>query len=172
MRLPFFLLPLLCGLAGPAWAQAQPPASDDLLVRLTRDEAIAYENGEGVPKDPVRAAQLYCQAARQGDAESQYNLAWMYANGRGIERNDATASFFFHAAAEQGLPQAVRMLDRVGQPGPDLPDCMRPPAPVVAAAVAQVPTPQPATELRSNGPKYIVDLVKTIAPEYRVAPSP
>jgi len=170
MRLPFFLLPLLCGLAGPAWAQAQPPASDDLLVRLTRDEAIAYENGEGVPKDPVRAAQLYCQAARQGDAESQYNLAWMYANGRGIERNDATASFFFHAAAEQGLPQAVRMLDRVGQPGPDLPDCMRPPAPVVAAAVAQVPTPQPATELRSNGPKYIVDLVKTIAPEYRVDP--
>src|SRR3954453_13084452 len=108
MRLPLFPL-LLCALAGTAWAQAEAPASDDLLVRLAREEAIAYENGEGVPRDPARAAVLYCQAARQGDAESQYNLAWMYAKGRGIDRNDATASFFFHAAAEQGLPQAVRM---------------------------------------------------------------
>jgi TPR repeat protein len=173
MRLPTFLLLLLCCLTSTVRAQAQPeaPASDDLLVRLTRDEAVAYENGEGVPRDPVRAAQLYCQAARQGDAESQYNLAWMYANGRGIDRNDATASFFFHAAAEQGLPQAVRMLERVGQPGPDLPDCMRPPAPVVAAAVQATPVAAaPTAELRTNGPKYIVDLVKTIAPEYRVDP--
>ena len=167
MRLSVLLL--LVALCGGARAQADPaPAAEDPLVRMTRDEAIAYENGEGVPKDPSRAAQLYCQAARQGDAESQYNLAWMYANGRGIERNDATASFFFHAAAEQGLPQALRMLDRVGQPGPDLPDCMRPPATAIAAAMPAAP--QPSAPVQSNGPKYIVDLVKTLAPEYRVDP--
>jgi soluble lytic murein transglycosylase-like protein len=136
-----------------------------------REEGVAYENGEGVPKDGERAAALYCQAARLGDAESQYNLAWMYANGRGVERNDATAAFFFHAAAEQGLASAQRMLSRVGGPSHDLPDCMRVArrADTLAVVARELPAPAPE-EVRSTGPKYIVDMVKTIAPEFKVDP--
>ena len=162
-------------------ADAPAPADENLLRRILREQALAYENGEGVERDPVRAAADYCEAARLGDAESQYNLAWMYANGRGVERNDSTAAFFFHAAAEQGLPQALRMLGRVGGPSPYTPDCMRepePPAlPVAAApprpaAVAAAPVVEPAraAEIKTNAPPYLLELVKKAAPDYKVQP--
>ena len=165
-------------------------ARDEGVMRqLLREQGLAYENGEGVERDPVRAAADYCEAARLGDAESQYNLAWMYANGRGVERNDSIAAFFFHAAAEQGLPQALRMLKTVGGPSTFTPDCMREPEPKVAVATALAPEPavparRPRGELpagpsaeekaladiKTNAPQYLLDLVKKAAPEYKVQP--
>ncbi len=120
-RVVFFV----CGCAWALLAAAQgATGSEQMLVRLLREEAEAFENGEGVARDGAKAAQLYCKAARLGDAQSQYNLGWMYSNGRGVERNDAVAAFFFHAAAEQGLPQAQRMLKTVGGPSDDTPECI------------------------------------------------
>lgn len=138
---------------------------------LLRREAIGYENGEGVDRDPVKAAELYCKAARLGDAESQFNLGWMYANGRGVERSDATAAFFFHAAAEQGLEQAVRMLATVGGPPNYVPDCMIDRAPPVMApppprTAAAAPEPLPA-----DAPANIVEIVKKHAPAYKLSPA-
>ena len=75
-------------------AESDAPASRSPLsdrVALAR----AYEHGEGVPKDPARAAALYCEAARDGDADAQYGLGWMYANGRGVARDDAVAASLF-----------------------------------------------------------------------------
>ena len=177
-------LVLLAGLAPVCSAEVPAEVREEGLMRqLLREQALAYENGEGVEKDPVRAAAEYCEAARLGDAESQYNLAWMYANGRGVERNDSTAAFFFHAAAEQGLPAAVRMLGRVGGPSQYTPDCMRDPTPPVVAAPAVPPPPRamPATpgpsaeelrwaEIRTNAPPYLLDMVKKAAPEFKVQP--
>jgi len=143
---------------------------------LLRSQALAFENGEGVERDPETAAKLYCQAARLGDAASQFNLAWMYSNGRGVERSDQWAAFFFHAAAEQGYEQAQRMLEKVGGPPTYVPDCMREPdAPKVAAAPARraAPTPfplLPQVAVRSTGPTFIVDMVKRIAPDFHVHP--
>lgn len=140
---------------------------------LLRTQALALENGEGVERDAQLAAKLYCEAARLGDAPSQFNLAWMYSNGRGVERSDTWAAFFFHAAAEQGYEQAQRMLDKVGGPPTYVPDCMREPEPPKAAAA---PSPRrtapalPQVTLRSAGPPDIVDLVKRIAPDFRVHP--
>ncbi len=138
---------------------------------LLRQEAIGYETGEGVERDPVKAAELYCKAARLGDAESQYNLGWMYANGRGVERSDATAAFFVHAAAEQGLEQAVRMLATVGGPPNYVPECMidrappvmAPPPPRSAAAAPEV--------LPADAPPNIVEIVKKHAPAYKLSPA-
>ncbi len=61
--------------------------------------ALAYEHGEGVTKDPLKAAALYCAAARDGDSEAQFSLGWMYANGRGVVHDDAVAASFFALAA-------------------------------------------------------------------------
>src|SRR4051812_27037099 len=94
-----------------------------------RAEAQRYEHGDGVPPDPVQAAQLYCRAARYGDAESQYSLAWMLTNARGIARDDAAAAHLFAAAAEQGLVQAENMARVLGTPRGAPPDCLRPPEP-------------------------------------------
>jgi len=148
-------------------------------VQRWRQEAQALEHGEnGSPRDPARAATLYCQAAQQGDAEAQFSLAWMLTNGRGIERDDAQAAHLFLAAAEQGLPQAQRMIASLGTPLCEPPPCLRPPAivpPVQAAAAVPRATKAanllpPAPPLPANAPPPIVNYVRLIAPDYQLTP--
>lgn len=148
----------------------EAPDVEQSMRELWRSQALAYENGEGVDRDPALAAALYCRAARLGDAPAQFNLGWMYANGRGVERSDSTAAFFFHAAAEQGWEQAVRMLATVGGPPNHVPDCMRdpdPPKPVAAQPAQRVAK---ALVVPPKAPPHIVALVKEMAPVYRVDP--
>ena len=114
---------LLTASSNPALAEDSAQASS--LATQLRHAAIANEHGEGVARNLALAASLYCRSARLGDPQSQYNLGWMYAQGRGVARNDAMAAFLFHAAAKQGLPAAQRMLQVVGKPTSELPDCMR-----------------------------------------------
>jgi len=149
-------------------------------VERWRQEGLAYEHGDGVPRDPVRAAQLYCRAARYGDPQAQYSLAWMLTNARGIERDDAQAAHLFAAAAEQGLVQAQNMLASMGTPRGAPPACLRPPesdaaqpAAVAAAAKPQLGrpvTPPQTLPAPSNAPEPIVRYVNLTAPEYRLAP--
>lgn len=175
MRALYLALPVLFMISPCAASLAEPPAGSpaaDQLAPQWRQEAIALENGEGVTRNPVQAAALYCQAARLGDAHAQYNLGWMYANGRGVARHDATAAFFFQAAARQGMEAAQRMLKVVGEPVPDLPDCMRPPAastPPAATPVTALPAP-PSTNYEDIAPRQIFKLVMTLAPQFQVEP--
>lgn len=176
--LPAIWLMLLGGVS--AGVSAQDASLEAQRRAGFRAEAIAYEHGEGVTRDQARAARLYCEAARLGDAEAQYNLGWMYANGRGVAHDDALAAYFFNAAAEQGLAHAVQMLQRVGVPPDIRPDCMRGPEPVIATPAAPVRAPaDPAPVLawpnappviQSKAPKPLVELVKQIAPEFMVHP--
>ena len=116
-------LPSLSGVAREAFEQAVLTRGASMVI-----EAVKYEHGEGVARDPQRAVALYCQAARQGHAEAQYKLGWMYANGRGVERDDAVARMFFEVAADQGHEYAKRMLGFLpGRAGTRFPACMTPP---------------------------------------------
>jgi soluble lytic murein transglycosylase-like protein len=145
-----------------------------------RQEARAHEYGEGVERNALRAAELYCRAARNGDAEAQYSLGWMLTNARGIERNDAAAAHLFAAAAEQQHPQAGNMARRLGFPQGPPPPCLRPPeADVVAQAPVRAAPPAPAQRaqgglpappLPPNAPEPIVNFVRLIAPEYQLEP--
>lgn len=152
----------LCGatVLAPAWALEAPAPSAEALRTL----AIAHEHGEGVERNPEQARQLYCQSARLGDAQAQYNLGWMYANGRGGARDDVTAAYFFQAAAEQGLPQAQSMLTVVGGPTKEVPECLRP-APVNEAVE---PSPAAGVNYESIAPRHILKLVHKLAPRYQV----
>ena len=59
---PPILMAIFCaGASLPA--QAQDIAPDNGPAAKLRMEAIAYENGEGVARNPVLAATLYCMAA-------------------------------------------------------------------------------------------------------------
>ncbi|KQY86031.1 lytic transglycosylase [Pelomonas sp. Root1444] len=152
-------------------------------VERWRQEAKALEYGDGVKRDEVAAAKLYCRAARYGDAEAQYSLGWMLTNARGIQRNDAEAAHMFAAAAEQGMQQAQNMLDSMGgTPLGDPPPCLRPPETDPPVAVAQPPargakglpsaTSLWATlPLPERAPPAIVNYVKLLAPEYQLAPA-
>ena len=147
------VFPLTC-------AAINQPAPEELL-RL-RNEARAYEHGEGVTKNSERAVGLYCEGARKGDMESQFSLGWMYANGRGVQRNDEMAAYFFALAAEKGHAEAQKMLRFVGDKRASVPDCMHDPVAeddledsFVAASPAQ---------------KKVIGLVSQLAPEYGIDP--
>ncbi|MDA0190558.1 MAG: transglycosylase SLT domain-containing protein [Proteobacteria bacterium] len=135
-------------------------AGDD--ARALRSQALALEHGEGIPRDPQRALQLYCEAARLGDAEAQYSAGWMHANARGTPRDDALAAYFFALAAAQGHIPAERMLRFVGEPADTMPECMRPP-----------PLPEPEDEIdlpAGEQVQKIAGLVRALAPEYGISP--
>lgn len=185
----------LAGLLGVAGAQTlsleqlprytPPPAERGPVVPASverwREEAKQLEHGDGgLPRDPQRAAQLYCRAARFGDAESQFNLAWMLTNSRGILRDDAQAAHLFAAAAEQGHAQAQAMADRLGTPLGVPPPCLRPPdgeeppappPPPKLASVKRPPAELPWPEPPAQAPEAIVRFVKLVAPEYQLQPA-
>ncbi|NTV70762.1 MAG: transglycosylase SLT domain-containing protein [Azonexaceae bacterium] len=128
-----------------------------------RNEAKSFEHGDGIPRNPAKAIELYCEAARLGDVEAQYNLGWMYAMGRGIERDDAIAAYFFTMAAQQGDALAQRMLRQVGTPIAKVPTCLSDPEvndtdghDIVAKAMPEH--------------RKVMDLVQKLAPEYGVYP--
>jgi len=162
-------------LFGTATVHAATAESDTLApVAQLRLEARAYEHGEGVPRNQARAAQLYCDASRAGDAEAQFSLGWMHANGRGMPRDDAQAAYFFALAAAQDHPHAQRMLRHVGNPAPEMPACMvikqDPPAPEVVRVEPEID--QIAAFLAASSPekKKLVELLLRLAPEYGVNP--
>jgi len=155
---------------------ATPPAERGPVVPAQvsrwRQEALAYEHGDGVARDPVAAAQLFCRAARYGDAEAQFNLAWMLTNARGIERDDAQAAHLFAAAAEQGLVQAQNMARAMGTPRGAPPPCLRPPDTDPPLAVSR---PQPPKRVQQpvppppNAPPQIVRFVGLVAPDFELS---
>jgi soluble lytic murein transglycosylase-like protein len=103
--------------ASPCLAQGGPHAKE-------LAEAVAYEHGEGVPKDPARAARLYCGAARELNADALFRLGWMYANGRGVPRDDSAAASLFALAAGLGHPQASNLLALLASIPRRAPECM------------------------------------------------
>jgi len=159
-------------LCAPSAANAASP--DALTVAEGRSElvrqALAYEHGEGVRRDPLKAASLYCEAARQFDAEAQYNLGWMYANGRGIARDDGQAAALFASASALGYAHAAQALRLVGDVPRRLPDCMSAPyqpPPITQAEFARLPGPSPFDAL-PPWKKEIADAVEKLAPRYAI----
>ena len=167
MRLSRWVVPLVLALTG--WqAGAQELALPHPVFANLFEQARAYENGEGVARNTQLAVTLYCEAARQGDGDAQYNLGWMYANGRGVARDDAVAAYFFQAAAEQGIDAARRMLNLLGELKADIPECMREPepAPQEPPQVAGLPK----VDYTLIAPRKILDLVVKLAPQFNVEP--
>jgi TPR repeat protein len=152
-------------IASAALAQiVSPPPDADPRAALVA-QAIAFEHGEGVPKDPLLAAALYCEAARAGDPEAQYALGWMYANGRGVARDDDSARAMFVLAARAGHQYAQRMLGSDDAPG-KLPACMEELDPIV---MLPVPDEDPLAELLFRH-QTIARLVSSVAPRYGIDP--
>jgi TPR repeat protein len=63
---------------------------------------IAYDLGEGVPKDDVEAARWWRLAAEQGYADAQCSLGIAYDLGKGVPKDAVEAVKWWRLAAEQG----------------------------------------------------------------------
>ena len=53
-------------------------AADQGFLRAQHNLGVMYSDGDGVPRDYVKAAYWYNEAAVQGFGKSQTNLAMMY----------------------------------------------------------------------------------------------
>jgi soluble lytic murein transglycosylase-like protein len=159
----------------PVAAALENPESPEALVAL----AVKYEHAEGMPRDFVKAAALYCRAARSGNANAQFALGWMYANGRGVPRDDSVAAQLITMAGDQGHAHAKEMLRYIhASTQAPLPTCLLPdPEPLAEGNNGDVERQYAkAGHLRvvveetffKRGP--IFDLVHKLASDYDVDP--
>jgi TPR repeat protein len=56
--------------------------------------------------DFAKAAEIYQQAAQEGDVKAEYNLGLMYLNGDGVKQDNAEALKWFTASANGGFAEA------------------------------------------------------------------
>ena len=63
--------------------------------------SITYQ-GDGVPKDPKKAFELWSGLAEQGDVHAQFNLGGCYYQGAGVDKDEKEAVKWWMKSAEQG----------------------------------------------------------------------
>ena len=132
--------------------------------RALREEALAFEHGEGVPRNSEKAIALYCQGAKTGDPEARYSLGWMYMNGRGLPRNDGMAAYFFKLAADQGHEPSRKMLPFVGKPVTETPECLS------EKIAFSDPSNMSDWVFTNEKQRRLAGLISRLAPEYGVSP--
>ncbi len=118
--------------------------------------AQTYDGALGVEQDFAKANQLYCRAAKAGDAEAQFRLGWIYASGRGVTRDEGIAAALFAMAAAQGHEHARKRLRNVAvTPSAALPACLRPDRVVLV-------------DMKSR--REVETLVQRLSPQYAIDP--
>jgi hypothetical protein len=124
-----------------------------------------------------QTAVTYCNAARSGDVEAQYQLGMLYAFGEGVQKHRAYAAALFSMAGQQGHYEAQNMLETIHLISSTLPGCMN--------SASIMPEKAPHYNLSAVGdidietrlsrlPKHktwIVDMVKTISSWYKIDPN-
>jgi len=77
-----------------------------------------YDFGKGVQQDDTEAVKWYLQAAEQGNAKAQFNLAVMYACGKGVLQSGEAAADWYYKAGLSYLKEgkkddALRCVERI-----------------------------------------------------------
>ncbi|MBF0323225.1 MAG: sel1 repeat family protein [Magnetococcales bacterium] len=75
-------------------AEKDDPRAQFLVGRM-------LEEGQGVVRDPLKAAQWYRRAAQQGHAESQARLGFLYLGGTDVPQDNNEALKWFQTAAQE-----------------------------------------------------------------------
>src|SRR5262249_35476940 len=93
-------------------AEAQLPTAVYLLALLT-------ERGEGIPRDPVRAAQLYQEAAEKGHRSAQVRWGLELVKGENTQQDRIAGESWLRRAALAGDPDGAFWVgDLYAQSGP------------------------------------------------------
>jgi TPR repeat protein len=114
------------GQASPQTPQPQPPDKKSVQSKLTPTElselrakaekgdasaqlalGVAYESGNGVPRNDDYAVKWYRKAAEQGDGDAENRLGTMYRLGQGVDRDKEEAVRWYHKAAKVGNAPAM-----------------------------------------------------------------
>lgn len=151
----FVLLSQADGILADTFSKAYASSSGASLTEWGR----RYENGEGVIPDVDRAVRLYCKAARQGYAEAQYRLGWIYSHGRGVKRDDALASAWFTKAASQNHVQSRNLLRLLK---------VKPKGSVTCPSPGKTTGFSEASWRPRAAPAQVSKMVHALAPEFRL----
>ncbi|MFU8790243.1 MAG: transglycosylase SLT domain-containing protein [Methylobacter sp.] len=173
----FFILPP----AGFAMSDAElaeklefePPATQKLLKEAAKLARDAY-----APHDLWQAAVRYCEAARLGSMEAQYQLGMLYAFGAGVPVQRAYAAALFSMAGQQGHYEAQNMLESIQLKSSTLPSCInsanaKPEKGIRYSSVSASGFDIDIETRLNRLPKskaWIVDMVKTMSPWYQIDP--
>ena len=84
-----------------------------------------YENGRGVPKDYIKAAEVYKKAAEQGALYAQHNLGIAYREGRGVQRDPVLAYAWLNLATIQENESSLAEIARIRLTPADLAEAQR-----------------------------------------------
>lgn len=120
-----------------------------------------YESGVGIGRDPKKAAQLYCKAARKGDVEATYHLGKLYAFGSGVKRDRELGATWLYQAAQGKHVKAgslLKILKVEGKPKRSA-SC-----PLGTGATRIASRPHPASG-------EVAKLVRSLAPNYSLDPN-
>jgi soluble lytic murein transglycosylase-like protein len=126
------------------------------------------DSTESIARNSPAAVAELCRLARRGDAQAQYELAWVFAHGQGPLRRDDWASYLFYAAGTQGHKDARQMMTSVTWPAAEVPECFTKLS-SIAAAMQQTPALVSPT-IKVVAPAYIEKLVRQLAPQFKVPP--
>lgn len=80
------------------------------IIPQSKVAPLAVTKAEPVTSSIVQSFTNLEQAAQDGNAEAQFELAWSYASGLGTEQSWEKAAHWMQAAAEQGYPKAQHIL--------------------------------------------------------------
>lgn len=145
-------------------------AEQDVDSTRIVEQAVAYEHGEGVPRDPERAVELYCEAALMGNAEAMYSLGWMYINGRGVERDDRYAATLFEMALFKGHTGAEKARRLAGEYTGAVPECLAARDSGRGFVARDTWDTQKYLASLPEQKKKVVELVTTLAPRFSIEP--
>lgn len=86
---------------------------------------MMYQDGEGVPKDSVQAAQWIRKAAEQDNATAEFALGVMYLQAMGVAKDDTAGVRWLEKAARHGLAPAQFTLAKLHEDNGNYAEALR-----------------------------------------------
>ena len=115
------IVPLALALLAPAPAAAQATerlyqeACDGGDLTACNVFGLMYETGQGVPRDPARAATLYRRACQGGALVGCTNVGVLLVSGLGVSPDSVSAAGFFRVACEGGEQLGCALLGAMSE---------------------------------------------------------
>jgi TPR repeat protein len=97
------------------------PLAEQGNVRARFQLGLLFAEGQGVARNPVKAAFWFREAAQAGYAPAQHRLALMYYQGAGVPQDLSQAVAWWRLAGRQGSPEALFNLGGLNHLGQGLP---------------------------------------------------
>lgn len=119
---------------------------------------LLHEFGQGVPKNPQKAALWYAKAAAQGLPDALYRLGLLYSKGVGVPANQTNAIRLMIRAAQHGYQLANEWLSTASESGNTLAKTW-----TEQRLTIVVPTREYARDGRQGHPETISSIKQEIA---------